>query len=186
MLAGEFAVINRHLVDDLLKLNLWTPSIRNEIIARQGSVQGIAGIPADLQLLYRTVWEIKQRSLVEMAADRGAYIDQSQSFNVHLPAPTYAQLTSLHFFAWKIGLKTGMYYLRTRPASDAIAFTVDVAMLKASKAKASAASADIVAESTLATEPNKVESKDEVCYMKVGERAPGVSHRCDGIARSFV
>jgi ribonucleoside-diphosphate reductase subunit M1 len=131
VLAGEFAVVNRHLLVDLVQRGLWTPEVKNEVIARRGSVQGIAAIPADLQAIYKTVWEIKQRALIDMAADRGIYIDQSQSFNVHVADPTFGRLTSMHFYAWKKGLKTGMYYLRTRAATDAIQFTVDRAKLSA-------------------------------------------------------
>jgi ribonucleoside-diphosphate reductase alpha subunit len=131
VLAGEFAVVNRHLLVDLVQRGLWTAEVKNEVIARRGSVQGIAAIPADLQEIYKTVWEIKQRALIDMAADRGIYIDQSQSFNVHVADPTFGKLTSMHFYAWKKGLKTGMYYLRTRAATDAIQFTVDRAKLQA-------------------------------------------------------
>jgi ribonucleoside-diphosphate reductase subunit M1 len=98
--------------------------MRQDIIAHNGSVQGIASIPADIRALYKTVWEISQKTIIDMAADRGAFVDQSQSMNIHLAQPNYAQLTSMHFYAWKKGLKTGCYYLRTRPAADAIKFTV--------------------------------------------------------------
>mmetsp|Transcript_32242 Transcript_32242/g.80306 ORF Transcript_32242/g.80306 Transcript_32242/m.80306 type:complete len:779 (-) Transcript_32242:344-2680(-) len=125
VLAGEFAVVNQHLLRDLMERNLWTEEIRNQIIAHNGSVQNIPEIPADLKALYRTCWEMKMRSLIDMAADRGAFIDQSQSFNVFMTEPTYAKLSSMHFYGWKKGLKTGMYYLRTRAAADAIKFTVD-------------------------------------------------------------
>ena len=96
-----------------------------EIIAKQGSVQDIESIPQDVKNLYKTVWEISQKKVLEMAADRGAYIDQSQSLNVHIAEPTMAKITSMHFYGWKLGLKTGMYYLRTKPAANAIQFTVD-------------------------------------------------------------
>merc|ERR1711981_91255 len=110
---------------------LWTDEIRNQIIAHNGSVQSIPEIPNDLKALYRTCWEMKMRSLIDMAADRGAFIDQSQSFNVFMTEPNYAKLSSMHFYGWKKGLKTGMYYLRTRAAQDAIKFTVDQQQLKA-------------------------------------------------------
>uniref|UniRef100_A0A7S3R0A3 Ribonucleoside-diphosphate reductase n=1 Tax=Dunaliella tertiolecta TaxID=3047 RepID=A0A7S3R0A3_DUNTE len=129
VLSGEFTVVNQHLLHDLNRLGLWNPSIKNELVAANGSVQDL-DIPDNLKALYKTVWEIKQRSLVDMAADRGAYIDQSQSFNVFMPDPNFGKLTSLHFYAWKKGLKTGMYYLRTRAAADAIKFTVDQKALK--------------------------------------------------------
>ena len=124
---------------DLTRLGLWSPGLKNELVAANGSVADL-DIPADLKALYKTVWEIKQRVLVDMAAGRGAFIDQSQSFNVHMADANYGKLTSLHFYAWKAGLKTGMYYLRTRAAADAIKFTVDQqALAKTKAAKAAAA-----------------------------------------------
>ncbi|KNE59053.1 ribonucleoside-diphosphate reductase large subunit [Allomyces macrogynus ATCC 38327] len=125
VLAGEFQVVNPHLLHDLVSLGLWNDSLKNRMIAANGSIQGIAEIPSDLKRIYRTVWEISQRSIVDMAADRGAYIDQSQSLNIHMADPNFGKLTSMHFYGWKKGLKTGMYYLRSRPAADAIKFTVD-------------------------------------------------------------
>ncbi|EFA79053.1 ribonucleotide reductase large subunit [Heterostelium album PN500] len=129
VLAGEFTVVNKQLLQDLMDLDLWTPEMKNQIIAHRGSIQNIEDIPDDLKELYKTVWEIRQRTLIDMAADRGAFIDQSQSFNVFIAEPTFQKLTSMHFYAWKKGLKTGMYYLRTRAAADAIQFTVDQTML---------------------------------------------------------
>lgn len=114
---------------DLAERGLWNDQMRNLIIANGGSVNKIPSIPQDLQELYRTVWEIPQRSLIDMAADRGAFIDQSHSLNIFLAEPNFAKLTSMHFYGWKRGLKTGMYYLRTRPAVEAIKFTVDAAAL---------------------------------------------------------
>jgi ribonucleoside-diphosphate reductase alpha chain len=129
-LSGEFAVVNQHLLRDLMARGLWTAEIRNQIIAHNGSVQRIPEIPADLKLLYRTSWELKQRGLIDMAADRGAFIDQSQSFNVFVQDPNYGKLSSMHFHGWKSGLKTGMYYLRSKAAADAIKFTVDQQQLQ--------------------------------------------------------
>jgi ribonucleoside-diphosphate reductase subunit M1 len=129
-LSGEFTVVNHHLLSDLMQIGLWTPDMKNILIAHNGSVQDIPNIPQKLKDVYKTVWEIKQKNLVDMAADRGAYIDQSQSFNVHMTDVTFAKLTSLHFYAWKKGLKTGMYYLRTRAATDAVKFTVDAEAVK--------------------------------------------------------
>lgn len=122
VLAGEYAVVNRHLVRDLMARGLWTAEVRTQIIAANGSIQAIEAIPEDIRLLYRTVWELRQRRLIDMAAARGPFIDQSQSFSVHLEAPTPQQLTSCHFYSWRAGLKTGMYYLRSRPAADPIKF----------------------------------------------------------------
>jgi ribonucleoside-diphosphate reductase alpha chain/ribonucleoside-diphosphate reductase subunit M1 len=113
-LAGEFVMVNKHLVKDLQKVNMWNPQIKNEIIRAGGSIQNIPDIPLRLKEIYRTVWEIPQKSIIDMAADRGAYIDQSQSLNIFMENPTLAKLSSMHFYGWKKGLKTGMYYLRTR------------------------------------------------------------------------
>ena len=132
VLSGEFPVVNAHLLRDLVALGKWNPDLKNKIIANGGSVHGISEIPADMQAIYKTVWEISQKTLINMAADRGAFIDQSQSFNVFIGQPNFAKLTSMHFYAWKKGLKTGMYYLRTRPAANAVQFTVDPAKRVAS------------------------------------------------------
>merc|ERR1712072_1445716 len=105
---------------------LWTEDVRVQLVAHNGSVQHIPELPVDLKELYKTVWEIKQRVVLDMAADRGAYIDQSQSLNIHMIDATTAKLSSMHFYGWQLGLKTGMYYLRTKAAVDAIKFTVDV------------------------------------------------------------
>jgi ribonucleoside-diphosphate reductase alpha chain len=125
VLSGEFAVVNKHLLKDLIKLNLWNETMKNKLISANGSVQNIPEIPQDLKELYKTVWEIKQKTILEMAADRGAYICQSQSLNIHIQDVNFGKLTSMHFHAWKLGLKTGMYYLRTKAAADAIKFTIE-------------------------------------------------------------
>ncbi len=130
VLSGEFVVVNKHLLQDLIQLNLWNPTVKNQLIAANGSIQSIPNIPKDIKALYKTAWEIKQKTLIDMAADRGAFICQSQSLNLFLAEPTASKLTSMHFYAWKKGLKTGMYYLRTRPAVDAIKFTVDTGLLQ--------------------------------------------------------
>ena len=124
VLSGEFAVVNKYLVYDLIKEGLWDESIRNEIISNNGSIQGIERIPEFIKELYKTVWEIKQKSIIDMAKERGPYIDQGQSLNIHMEAPNFAKLSSMHFYAWKSGLKTGMYYLRSRAAVNAVKFTV--------------------------------------------------------------
>lgn len=125
VLSGEFIIVNKHLLKDLVQLGLWNNTMKNKIIAANGSVQNIEEIPADIKALYKTVWEIKQRNLIDMAADRGAYICQSQSLNLFVDSPSAAKLTSMHFYAWKQGLKTGMYYLRTQAATQAVQFTVE-------------------------------------------------------------
>jgi len=135
VLAGEFTIVNQHLVKDLQALDLWNADMKNEIIAANGSVQGIEAIPSDVRALYKTVWEISQKRLVDMAADRGAFIDQSQSFNVHMAAAAVSKLSSMHFHGWKRGLKGSSYYIRTRPAADAIKFTLDHAVAAAGAKK---------------------------------------------------
>jgi ribonucleoside-diphosphate reductase alpha chain len=125
VLSGEFVVVNKHLLKDLIKLNLWNDSMKNKLISANGSVQGIPEIPQRIKDLYKTVWEISQKKIIDMAAARGAYICQSQSLNIHIQDPNFGKLTSMHFYAWKKGLKTGMYYLRTKAAADAIKFTVE-------------------------------------------------------------
>ena len=125
VLSGEFVVINKYLLKDLIELNLWDDSMKSRLIDANGSVQGIAEIPQNLKDLYRTVWEISQKALIDMSADRGAYICQSQSLNLFIREPNFGKLTSMHFHAWKKGLKTGMYYLRTEAATQAIKFTVE-------------------------------------------------------------
>ncbi|ETO26767.1 ribonucleoside-diphosphate reductase large chain [Reticulomyxa filosa] len=124
-LAGEFVCINEHLVRDLMNLGIWTPLLKDKIIANNGSVQNLTEIPSDLKALYKTVWEISQKTIIDMAADRGAFIDQSQSLNIHMMGANFGKLSSMHFYGWEKGLKTGMYYLRTKAATDAIKFTVD-------------------------------------------------------------
>ncbi|MDX2196647.1 MAG: ribonucleoside-diphosphate reductase subunit alpha [Cytophagales bacterium] len=125
VLSGAFAVVNKHLLKDLVKLGLWNDALKNKVLAANGSVQNIQEIPQHIKDIYKTVWEIKQRVIIDMAADRGAYICQSQSLNIFMEEPNFAKITSMHFYAWKKGLKTGMYYLRTRSASEAVKFTVE-------------------------------------------------------------
>ena len=124
-LSGEFIVPNKHLIKDLIELGLWSLEMKDEILRHKGSIQNIVGIPEHIKELYKTTWEIKQKNVIDMAADRGAYIDQSQSMNIHMIDANPAKVTSMHFYGWKKGLKTGMYYLRTKAAADAIQFTVE-------------------------------------------------------------
>merc|ERR1711994_438923 len=124
-LSGEFVQVNRHLLRDLIQRGLWNEDMKVQLIAHNGSVQHL-DLPSDVKELYKTVWEIKQRVVLDMAADRGAYIDQSQSLNIHMVDATTAKLSSMHFHGWQLGLKTGMYYLRTKAAADATKFTVEV------------------------------------------------------------
>ncbi|CAO3626822.1 unnamed protein product [Cunninghamella blakesleeana] len=133
VLAGEFQIVNPWLLKDLVELGIWNDDVKNRIMSDNGSIQNISNIPTELKSIYKTVWEISQRTLIDMAADRGAFIDQSQSLNIFIGEPNFGKLTSMHFYGWKKGLKTGMYYLRTRPAVDAIKFTVDQLSLKDKK-----------------------------------------------------
>jgi ribonucleoside-diphosphate reductase alpha chain len=130
-LAGEFIMVNKYLLKELMELGIWSEGLKQQIIARNGSVQGITEIPADIQERYKTGWELKQKVLIDMAAARGAFIDQSQSLNLFVADATYAKLTSMHFYAWKAGLKTGCYYLRTKAPVMAQKFTVDPRLLAA-------------------------------------------------------
>ncbi|MCF1752717.1 ribonucleoside-diphosphate reductase subunit alpha [Mariniradius sediminis] len=132
-LSGEFIVVNKHLMKDLIKLGLWNDTMKNRLIAANGSVQNVPGIPQNIKDIYKTVWELSQRVIIDMAADRGAYICQSQSMNVFMQDPNFGKLTSMHFYAWKKGLKTGMYYLRSQAAAAAIQFTVDKSALEPEK-----------------------------------------------------
>ncbi|MFY8033434.1 MAG: ribonucleoside-diphosphate reductase subunit alpha [Flexibacteraceae bacterium] len=126
VLSGEFIVVNKHLLKDLVAIGMWNDEMKDKLIMSNGSVQGIDEIPQHLQELYKTAWEISQKAIIDMSADRGAYICQSQSLNVFMTAPNFAKISSMHFYAWKAGLKTGMYYLRTPAATEAIKFTVDM------------------------------------------------------------
>merc|ERR1712050_109496 len=154
VLSGEFVQVNRHLLRDLIERGLWTEDMRMQLIAHNGSVQYL-DLPSDLKELYKTVWEIKQRIVIDMAADRGAYIDQSQSLNVHMIDATPAKLSSMHFHGWQLGLKTGMYYLRTKAAADAIKFTVEVDKMK--QASGSTEKSEIASEKKTNLEQRTIE-----------------------------
>jgi ribonucleoside-diphosphate reductase alpha subunit len=140
VLSGEFVSINKHLVHDLMEAGLWSVDLKNQLIAHKGSVQRIECIPQHMKDLYKTVWEIKQKVVLEMAAGRGPYIDQSQSLNIHMTDCTNAKLSSMHFYGWKLGLKTGQYYLRTKAAADAIQFTVEAEKITAGEKSSPSAS----------------------------------------------
>ncbi|MCZ6693972.1 MAG: ribonucleoside-diphosphate reductase subunit alpha [Bacteroidetes bacterium] len=124
VLSGEFIVVNKHLLKDLIKLGLWNESMKDRLMEANGSIQNFPEIPKNIKDLYKTVWEISQKAIIDMAADRGAFICQSQSMNIHIQDPNFGKLSSMHFYAWKKGLKTGMYYLRSKAATDAIKFTI--------------------------------------------------------------
>lgn len=131
VLSGEFIIVNKYLMRDLVRLGLWNEKMKHEIFAANGSIQHISDIPEEIKQLYKTVWEIKQKAIIDMAADRGPFICQTQSLNLFIENPSFSKLTSMHFYTWKQGLKTGMYYLRTKAAAEAIKFTVNQAQNKA-------------------------------------------------------
>ena len=124
-LAGEFVVVNKHLVEDLKKIGLWSKEMKDLMVKANGSVQNIIDIPDDIKELYKTVWEMSQKTIIDMAADRGVYIDQSQSMNLFVESPTVSKLSSMHMYAWKTGLKTGMYYLRSKAKARPIQFSLE-------------------------------------------------------------
>ncbi|KAA8537935.1 hypothetical protein F0562_027485 [Nyssa sinensis] len=157
VLSGEFVVVNKHLLHDLSEIGLWSTALKNKIIYENGLILKIPEIPEELKVIYKTVWEIKQKTLVDMAIDRGCYIDQSQSLNIHMDQPDPGKLTSLHFYAWSKGLKTGMYYLRTHAAADAIKFTVDTSILN----KGNANKADHDVEASMAQVVCSLQNQEE-------------------------
>eukprot|EP00933_Yihiella_yeosuensis_P001073 TRINITY_DN1016_c0_g3_i1.p1 TRINITY_DN1016_c0_g3~~TRINITY_DN1016_c0_g3_i1.p1 ORF type:complete len:836 (-),score=191.16 TRINITY_DN1016_c0_g3_i1:230-2671(-) len=165
-LSGEFVAVNRHLLRDLIKRGLWTEDMRIQLIAHNGSIQHL-DLPSDLKELYKTVWEIKQRIVLDMAADRGAYIDQSQSLNIHMVDATTAKLSSMHFHGWQIGLKTGMYYLRTKAAVDAIKFTVEVDKVR--RAAADTTKDGASAAGYPSAKENSGAEKEAIERLKAGE-----------------
>ncbi|TAE44532.1 MAG: ribonucleoside-diphosphate reductase subunit alpha, partial [Bacteroidetes bacterium] len=135
-LSGEFVVVNKYLLEDLIALGLWNDSMKDRLIAANGSVQALPDIPDYIKAIYKTAWELSQKVIIDMAAERGAYICQSQSMNVFVENANFGKLTSMHFYAWERGLKTGMYYLRTKAAADAIKFTIDQQKLKKDESEA--------------------------------------------------
>jgi len=177
VLSGEFQIVNQHLLRDLTELNLWNDDMKSAIIANNGSIQNIKEIPEEIRELYKTVWEISQKKVIQQAADRGAFIDQSQSLNIHIAEPNFGKMSSMHFYGWKMGLKTGMYYLRTKPAANAIQFTLDKSKIKLASATAPkvekeekkdlapAAAGDMVdIEKNMATMVCSINNKDD-CLM---------------------
>jgi len=158
VLSGEFVQVNKHLLRDLIERNLWNEDMRMQLIAHNGSVQHL-DLPTDLKILYKTVWEVKQRTIIDMAAERGIFIDQSQSLNIHMVDASTSKLSSMHFHGWQQGLKTGMYYLRTKAAADAIKFTVDVDKVRNAGASANAAAEGVAAAApaTMSAEQRAIE-----------------------------
>lgn len=177
VLSGEFVIVNKHLLKDLVKLGIWNDKLKNKIIAANGSVQNISEIPDNIKALYKTVWEISQKVIINMAADRGAYICQSQSLNLFVQDANFAKLSSMHFYGWKAGLKTGMYYLRTKAAADAIKFTVDTAAVK--EAPAAAAGTEVLGnEDVLIMERQQQISAERQALIEA-ERASQISCSID-------
>mmetsp|Transcript_56526 Transcript_56526/g.126285 ORF Transcript_56526/g.126285 Transcript_56526/m.126285 type:complete len:276 (+) Transcript_56526:1020-1847(+) len=160
-LAGEFFVLNPHLQRELQARGLWNRQTRDAILAAGGSVAGLEHLPSQLRRVFKTAWEMKQRTLIDMAADRGAFIDQSQSLNLFLKQPTFAQLSSMHFHGWKRGLKTGMYYLRSQPATEAIKFTLNTRPAGADVTEAGDSS-------SIAPAPEACSGGSEECQMCSG------------------
>jgi len=178
VLSGEFFCVNRHLLKDLIDQGLWSNEMKQRLIAANGSVQNIPGIPEDLREIYKTVWEIKQKSVIDMAAERGPYIDQSQSLNIHMEGPTFAKLSSMHFYGWEKGLKTGVYYLRTQAAADAIKFTVDVkdaASAKQKKGEKASTKTPSTAPSSSAPSPAPMPSVAKSAHQAARARVPPVA-----------
>ncbi len=164
-LSGEFIIANKHLMKDLINLGLWSEGMRQKLIGANGSVQSIPEIPQNIKDIYKTVWEISQKAIIDMSADRGAFICQSQSLNIHLTDPNFGKLTSMHFYAWKKGLKTGMYYLRSTAAADAIKFTVDKAQMQQPATQVEATVA--VAETVAAHESVVSEAQHAIHYQQL-------------------
>lgn len=166
VLSGEFIVVNKHLLEDLVKLGLWNESMKQELMRANGSIQHITSIPEDIKALYKTVWELSMKDIIDMSRQRGYFIDQSQSLNLFMENANYAKLTSMHFYAWKSGLKTGMYYLRTKAAVDAIKFTLDNTKKKempisvAAEAEVAAASPEAAAAMQVETTPMEQQELD--------------------------
>ena len=157
VLSGEFIVVNKHLLEDLVNLGLWNEDMKQELMQANGSIQNIEGIPSDIKELYKTVWEMSMKDIIDMSRHRGYFIDQSQSLNLFMEGATMAKLTSMHFYAWKSGLKTGMYYLRTKSAVDAIKFTLNVAKTKVSEPATAAVTATALSPAAAQSEATAVE-----------------------------
>jgi ribonucleoside-diphosphate reductase alpha chain len=181
VLSGEFIVVNKHLLEDLVNLGLWNEDLKQELMRANGSVQQLDNVPDEIKELYKTAWEMSMKDIIDMSRQRGYFIDQSQSLNLFMEGATMAKLTSMHFYAWKSGLKTGMYYLRTKSAVDAIKFTLDkkkeekvaepVAAAATTKAKAAQPSEKPVAVEPLTPGELKEmlakskENEDDDCLM---------------------
>ncbi|HWA35009.1 MAG TPA: hypothetical protein VG737_12800, partial [Cyclobacteriaceae bacterium] len=164
-LSGEFIIANKHLMRDLMAAGLWSEGMRQKLISANGSVQNIPEIPQNIKDIYKTVWEISQKAIIDMSADRGAYICQSQSLNIHITNPNFGKLTSMHFYAWKKGLKTGMYYLRSTAAADAIKFTVDKAQVQQPAIETVRHEAPVAEQVMAQTAATALETQQTIQYM---------------------
>jgi len=169
VLSGEFMVVNHHLLKDLTEMGIWDEQMKNQIIANNGSIQSVERIPKEIRDLYKTVWEISQKQVINMAADRGAYIDQSMSLNIHIADPNYGKLSSMHFYGWRKGLKTGMYYLRSRPAVNAIQFTLDKSKVSSTTPAKPATLESAVNNMSLLDTPTKIATSDEEIVVTAAE-----------------
>ena len=178
VLSGEFVVVNKHLLNDLVELGLWNKDMENRIKAANGSVQSIPEIPQNLKDIYKTVWEIKQKNLVDMSADRGAFICQSQSLNIHMENPTFGKLTSMHFYAWKKGLKTGTYYLRTKAAADAIKFTVEKKYQEENAGKLNGQSEPVAATASVSAQNGSTSSSPSSGGMNISDEYNANGQAC--------
>ncbi len=187
VLSGEFIVVNKHLLEDLVKLGLWNENLKQELMRANGSIQHIDNIPEDIKELYKTVWELSMKDIIDMSRQRGYFIDQSQSLNLFMENANYGKLTSMHFYAWKSGLKTGMYYLRTKAAVDAIKFTLDNTKKKeipisvAAEAEVAAATAEATVILPVETTPVKQQETD-VEPMSKAEMKELIARSKEGLA----
>jgi ribonucleoside-diphosphate reductase alpha chain len=166
VLSGEFIVVNKHLLEDLVALGLWNEGLKQELMRANGSVQHIDIIPQDIKELYKTVWELSMKDIIDMSRQRGYFIDQSQSLNLFMENANYSKLTSMHFYAWKSGLKTGMYYLRTKAAVDAIKFTLDNTAKKDVPVSVAADAEVAAATPAKAVVPEKVPATEQTVQLE--------------------
>jgi ribonucleoside-diphosphate reductase alpha chain len=183
VLAGEFIMLNKHLMSELIAAGVWNDSLKQHIVAKNGSVQGIPEIPLDIQARYKTSWEMKQRVLIDMAAARGAFIDQSQSLNLFVADPTYSKLTSMHFYSWKKGLKTGCYYLRTKAPVSAQKFTVDPRLLAA--ISSSSASQQMSDEGGSVAYESSDEEESPIAQPTEAEKKAARAARLEQLAKEY-
>jgi ribonucleoside-diphosphate reductase alpha chain len=184
-LAGEFIVVNKHLMRELMELGVWTDALKQDIVARNGSIQGIPAIPEEIQARYKTGWEIPQKVLIDMAAGRGAFICQSQSLNLFVADPTYAKLSSMHFYSWKKGLKTGCYYLRTKAPVTAQKFTVDPRLMAALEHQSTATVGDAGADGDADDESAVSDSEDEEAAAKPEPEPETKKEKMERLVREY-